>query len=515
MAVNPAAGSSIARKPTIALSHLGCEKNRVDSEHMLGLLAKAGYTVGASEEHADYVIVNTCSFIQEAREESVRTLVELAEADKKIVITGCLAQHFQGELLEEIPEAVALVGTGDYSKIVNVIERAEAGERVKAVSAEPTYIADETVPRYRTTSEGVAYVRVAEGCDYKCAFCIIPHLRGKQRSRPIESIVAEAHQLAAQGVQEIILISQITTNYGVDIYGKPKLAELIRALGDVAVPWVRMHYAYPTGLTPAVIAAIQETPNALPYLDLPLQHSHPKMLKAMNRPWQGQVNDDIIKKLKAALPDATLRTTFIVGFPGESEEYFEHLRSFVERHQFDHVGVFTFSPEEGTAAFDLPDQVPQSVKEARRETIMLTQQENSFRQNQAQVGRTVSVLIEQENPSTGEFIGRSARFAPDVDGLVYVKGAEGASAASPQLGQLVDVCIEAADTYDLFGVVADDAIADDALSDSAFSDGASSDSASSDSALENLPQADAASQSDSHTQSSAHIGVVPTIAAPT
>jgi ribosomal protein S12 methylthiotransferase len=436
----------MGRKPTIALSHLGCEKNRVDSEHMLGLLVKAGYGVDANEEQADYVIVNTCSFIQEAREESVRTLVELAEANKKIVITGCLAQHFQDELLEEIPEAVALVGTGDYNKIVNVIERAEAGERVKAVSAEPTYIADETVPRYRTTSEGVAYVRVAEGCDYKCAFCIIPHLRGVQRSRPIESIVAEAHQLADQGVQELILISQITTNYGVDIYGKPKLAELIRALGEVDVPWVRMHYAYPTGLTPAVIQAIQDTPNALPYLDLPLQHSHPDVLRSMNRPWQGQVNDEIIQNLKAALPEAVLRTTFIVGFPGETQAHFEHLQAFIERHEFDHVGVFTFSREEGTAAYDLPNQIEQPVKNARREALMLAQQDISFRRNQTQVGHIVDVLIEQENPSTGELIGRSARFAPDVDGLVYAKG-------QAALGQLVSVAIEAADSYDLFGSV--------------------------------------------------------------
>ncbi len=436
----------MGQKPTIAVSHLGCEKNRVDSEHMLGLLAEAGYGIGANEELADYVIVNTCSFIESAREESVRTLIELAEADKKIVITGCLAQHFQGELLAEIPEAVALVGTGDYHKIVDVIERAEAGERVKEVSAEPTYIADETVPRYRTTSEGVAYVRVAEGCDYKCAFCIIPHLRGKQRSRPIESIVAEAHQLAAQGVQEIILISQITTNYGVDIYGKPKLAELLRALGEVDVPWVRMHYAYPTGLTPAVISAIQDTPNALSYLDLPLQHSHPEVLRAMNRPWQGQVNDQIIQNLKASLPEAVLRTTFIVGFPGETDEHFEHLRAFVQRHQFDHVGVFTFSPEEGTAAYDLPNQIEQSVKEARRDALMIAQQEISFRRNQTQIGRVVDVLIEQENPSTGELIGRSARFAPDVDGLVYIKG-------QAALGQLVPVTIESADAYDLFGAV--------------------------------------------------------------
>jgi len=267
----------MGEKPTIAISHLGCEKNRIDTEHMLGLLVEAGYGVDSNEELADYVIVNTCSFIEAAREESVRTLVELAEANKKIVITGCMAQHFQEQLLEELPEAVAVVGTGDYHKIVDVIARVEQGDRVKEISPEPTYIADETTPRYRTTTEGVAYVRIAEGCDYRCAFCIIPQLRGNQRSRTIESIVAEAEQLVSQGVQEIILISQITTNYGIDIYGKPKLAELLRALGKVDVPWIRMHYAYPTGLTPDVITAIRETPNVLPYLDLPLPHSHPEI----------------------------------------------------------------------------------------------------------------------------------------------------------------------------------------------------------------------------------------------
>lgn len=433
-------------KPTVAVAHLGCEKNRVDTEHMLGLLVQSGYSVDSNEELADYVIVNTCSFIEEARTESVRTLVSLAEADKKIVITGCLAQHFQDELLSEIPEAVALVGTGDYHRIVEVIERAEAGERVKMVSAEPTYIADELVPRYRTTTEGVAYLRVAEGCNYRCAFCIIPHLRGNQRSRSIESIVAEAHQLAAEGVKEIVLISQITTNYGADLYGKPQLAELLRALGQVDVPWIRMHYAYPTGLTPEVIAAIQETPNVLPYLDLPLQHSHPEMLKAMNRPWQGRVNDQIIERIKAALPDAVLRTTFIVGFPGETEEHFQHLLAFVNRHQFDHVGVFTFSAEAGTPAYDLPNPVPQAVMDQRREQLMLAQQPLSYRANQAQIGQVVDVLIEQENSGTGAKIGRSSRFAPDVDGLVYVQG-------DAALGQIVPVEIQAADTYDLFGTV--------------------------------------------------------------
>lgn len=437
----------MSNKPTIAVSHLGCEKNRIDTEHMLGLLVQAGYQVDSNEELADYVIVNTCSFIQSAREESVRTLVELAEANKKIVITGCMAQHFQSELLEELPEAVALVGTGDYHKIVDVIQRAETGERVKEVSSEPTYIADETTPRYRTTTEGVAYLRVAEGCDYRCAFCIIPHLRGNQRSRTIESIVAEAEQLAAEGVQELILISQITTNYGLDIYGEPKLAELLHALGNVDVPWIRMHYAYPTGLTPKVIDAIRETPNVLPYLDLPLQHSHPEVLRAMNRPWQGRVNDGIIDRIKSAIPNAVLRTTLIVGFPGETDEHFEHLLRFVERHEFDHVGVFTFSAEEGTPAYDLPNQIPQSVMDDRRDAIMQLQQSISFKKNQAEVGKVVDVLIEQENPETGELVGRSARYSPEVDGLVYIQG-------EARLGSLVPVAIDTADVYDLYGHVA-------------------------------------------------------------
>lgn len=436
----------MGNKPTIAISHLGCEKNRIDTEHMLGLLVNAGYSVDTNEELADYVIVNTCSFIQAAREESVRTLVELAEADKKIVITGCMAQHFQDQLLEELPEAVAVVGTGDYHKIVDVIGRVEDGERVKLVSPEPTYIADETTPRYRTTTEGVAYLRVAEGCDYRCAFCIIPHLRGNQRSRSIESIVAEAEQLASQGVQEIILISQITTNYGVDLYGEPRLAQLLHALGKVNVPWIRMHYAYPTGLTPKVIEAIRATPNVLPYLDLPLQHSHPEILRAMNRPWQGQVNDSIIERIKTALPDAVLRTTFIVGFPGETDTHFAHLMDFVERHEFDHVGVFTFSPEEETPAYKLPNQISQEIMDTRRDALMELQQPISWKKNQAEVGKVADILIEQENPENGQLIGRSARFSPEVDGLVYVEGEAG-------LGSIVPVRITQADPYDLYGQV--------------------------------------------------------------
>jgi ribosomal protein S12 methylthiotransferase len=258
--------------------------------------------------------------------------------------------------------------------------------------------------------------------------------------------VAEAEQLAAQGVKEIILISQITTNYGLDIYGKPKLAELLRALGKVDIPWIRMHYAYPTGLTKEVIAAIQETPNVLPYLDLPLQHSHPEILRAMNRPWQGRVNDGIIEQLKTALPQAVLRTTFIVGFPGETEAQFQHLLEFTQRHEFDHVGVFTFSPEEGTPAYNLPNQVPSEVMADRRDRLMALQQPISLNKNQQEIGKTVDVLIEQENPESGELIGRSGRFAPEVDGQVYVKGAA-------RLGTIVPVTIYSADAYDLYGQV--------------------------------------------------------------
>ena len=436
----------MGNKPTIAISHLGCEKNRIDSEHMLGLLAEQGYGIDANEELADYVIVNTCSFIQEAREESVRTLVELAEANKKIIISGCLAQHFQEQLLDELPEAVALVGTGDYQKIVDVIQRVETGERVTEVSHDPIFVADETTPRYRTTNEAVAYLRVAEGCDYRCAFCIIPYLRGNQRSRSMESIVTEAKQLADQGVQEIILISQITTNYGLDLYGEPKLDELLRALGKVDVPWIRIHYAYPTGLTPKVIAAIQETPNILPYLDLPLQHSHPTILKAMNRPWQGQVNDKIIEQLKNAIPDAILRTTFIVGFPGETDEHFEHLINFTQRHEFDHVGVFTFSPEEETPAYQMANQVPTEIAQQRRNDLMEIQQPIAAKKNQGCLGQIVDVLIEQENPRTQNYIGRSIRFAPEVDGVVYVKG-------EAQLNSIMTVKITDTDVYDLYGKI--------------------------------------------------------------
>jgi ribosomal protein S12 methylthiotransferase len=393
--------------------------------------------------------VNTCSFIQDARQESVRTLVELAEQGKQIIIAGCLAQHFQEDLLAALPEARAIVGTGDYQHIVSVLRRVEAGERVSQVSAVPTFLADDRLPRFRTTNDAVAYLKVAEGCDYRCAFCIIPKLRGDQRSRPIPSILAEAHALAAQGVKELILISQITTNYGLDLQGKPQLAALLRELGQVEIPWIRVHYAYPTGLTPEVLAAFREVPNVLPYLDLPLQHSHPDILRAMHRPWQAEGTEGVLARVREQLPEAVLRTTFIVGYPGETESHFQHLLDFVEQMRFDHVGVFTFSPEEGTPAADLPDPVPHALAMERRDRLMGLQQPIAAARNQACVGHIVDVLIEQVHPETGAMIGRSARFAPEVDGEVRVNPGSGGWLAAP--GQLVPVRLTAAHTYDLEG----------------------------------------------------------------
>jgi hypothetical protein len=272
----------------------------------------------------------------------------------------------------------------------------------------------------------------------------------------------EARQLAAQGVQELVLISQITTNYGLDLYGRPQLAELLRALGEVEIPWIRVHYAYPSGLTSEVLAAYREVPNVLPYLDLPLQHSHPDVLRAMNRPWQAGVTGGLLQRIRQELPDAVLRTTFIVGFPGETEEHFEHLLDFVAEQRFDHVGVFTFSPEEGTPAAELADPVPPNVASARKDRLMALQQPIAAARNAAWVGRIVDVLIEQENPSTGEMLGRCARFAPEVDGEVRVMPGEGGLCAAP--GTLVPVRITTADTYDLIGeVVGVKAMVGDAL----------------------------------------------------
>ncbi len=431
----------------MAFVHLGCEKNLVDTEHMMGLLDQGGYLVSSNPSDASLVVVNTCSFIQEAREESVRALIGLAEDGKEIIIAGCLAQHFQEELLQSIPEAKAIVGTGDYQHILNVLKRIEQGEIVNQVSKIPKFVGDEKLPRYRTNAQAVAYVKVAEGCDYSCAFCIIPKLRGKQRSRTIESIVLEAKNLAEQGVKELILISQITTNYGLDIYGRPCLGELLKALGDVDIPWIRVHYAYPTGLTPNVITAFRDIPNIVPYFDLPLQHSHPEILRSMNRPWQANLNTNLLNRIRDQIPDAIFRTSLIVGFPGETESHFEHLVSFVKKEEFDHIGVFTFSSEAGTKAANLDNQIPFSIAQARKDKIISIQQPIAAIRNQSWVGRTADVLIESRDDDNREILGRCFRFSPEVDGTVRILLTPENHYLSP--GMMIPGLITGSELYDL------------------------------------------------------------------
>ena len=435
----------------VAFSHVGCEKNLVDTEHMQGLLDKEGYEVGNDMEDANVVVVNTCSFIETAREESIRKIIEFTDQGKEVIVAGCMAQHFKEELLKEMPEIKGLVGTGDYQKIAKVINRVEKGEIVNEVSKIPEFIADEKIPRFVDKNKFVAYLRIAEGCDYKCAFCIIPKLRGPQRSRDIESIVSEAKNLAAQGIQEIILISQITTNYGQDIYGKPSLARLLKELSKVSVPWIRIHYAYPTGLTDEVIKAFKDSNNIVPYFDLPLQHSHPDVLKSMNRPWQASLNESILSQIREQIPSAVLRTSLIVGFPGENQKHFQHLLDFLHRHEFDHVGVFIFSPEEGTSAFDLPNRVPSEVADARKDNIISIQQNISKKKNQLYVGTTVKVLVEKISENK-ELIGRSYNFAPEIDGnvILSIKNNED---EKNYIGKFVEANICFADEYDLYGEV--------------------------------------------------------------
>lgn len=435
--------------PQVAFVHLGCEKNRVDTEHMMGLAQQAGFCVVPEEQHAhaEFVVVNTCSFIAAAREQGVRVLCELEAQGKKTVITGCMAQHFKDELMKEIPTAMALVGTGDYASIVDVLKRAAQGERVTRISDTPTYVADENVPRMRTSNTAVGWLRVAEGCDCNCAFCIIPNLRGKQRSRPMESIVAEAQRMAAEGVQEIILISQNTTNYGFDLYDEPMLPELLKRLSQVDVPWIRVHYCYPTGISAEFLDAMASSPKILPYFDIPLQHSHSDILKAMYRPWQEKFSRGILRSIRDKFPEATIRSTFIVGFPGEKTQHFEHMLEFVKEGLLDHVGVFTYSDEEEAAAHAFKGKVGKAVAEKRRDAIMSAQQAVSRARNAQWVGREVDVLIEAvSQDDAAAFVGRSARFAPEVDGVVYVKG-------KTAIGKIARVRITDSDIYDLHGEV--------------------------------------------------------------
>lgn len=438
------------RNPKIGVVSLGCPKNATDTEVMLGLLNEAGFEVTFDNDDAPMVLVNTCSFIGDARKESVRTLVELADQGKELIIAGCLAQHFKEELLTEIPEARAVVGTGDITKIVDVIKRcaADSSLRVVEVSDIPNNYDDEVLPRMQTGVGASAYLKIAEGCDHRCTFCIIPQLRGDFRSRTIESLVKEARILVAGGVKEIILVSQDSTYYGLDIYGKMALSELLRKLSEIEeLDWIRIMYCYPTETNRELLATIASLPKVVKYVDIPLQHSHPDVLSAMARPRHPEKTMDLIREM---VPGVKIRSTFIVGFPGETDEQFEHLVAFIKKYRFDRLGVFTYSRQMEVPSGSMDNQITEKVKKARRNTIMKLQHAISTELNANMVGQEIDVLIESYDDSKKLFTGRSQWDAPGIDNLVYVR--ESLTGETVYMGEVNKVLVEEAKPYDLFGV---------------------------------------------------------------
>ncbi|MBY0546187.1 MAG: 30S ribosomal protein S12 methylthiotransferase RimO [Candidatus Obscuribacterales bacterium] len=436
------------RNPTFGVVSLGCPKNQTDTEVMLGLLKEAGFTLTFDNDDADICLINTCSFIEDARRESVRQIVELAEDGKELIIAGCMAQHFKDQLLEELPEARALVGTGDIHKIVEVAKAivADSSLRIVQVSAVPDDHIDEVQPRLATGVGVSAYLKIAEGCDHACTFCIIPMLRGKFRSRSIDSIVKEARMLVASGTRELILISQDTTYYGLDNYGHMALPELLEALHEIEdLEWIRIMYFYPTETNRKLLETIARLPKIVKYIDIPLQHSHPEILKSMARPLSPEKSVALIREI---LPEAAVRSTFIVGFPGETEEHFEHLLAFIQEQKFDRLGVFAYSKEKEVPSGSMPDQVPQKVKKARRNKIMEAQQSISLARNERLVGQRIKVMIESFDEQKGWYYGRSQWDAPQIDNTVYIE-AEGLDYNC--LGEFVEVEITSCKPYDLYG----------------------------------------------------------------
>jgi ribosomal protein S12 methylthiotransferase len=447
----------------VGLIALGCAKNRVDGEVMLGLLQRAGYEVAANPEEADTIIVHTCGFIDAAKEESIDTILEAAEwrkQGKHLVVTGCLVQRYAKDLLKEIPEIDALMGTADLDRIVEVCDTLPATPVASANRTstrrkpaeprvwlgEPPYLYDADTPRLLSTPSHYAYVKVAEGCSYRCAFCSIPSMRGDQRSRPIESIVQEGHHLAERGVKELILISQNTTAYGRDLYGKPQLPALLRALAQVeGIEWIRFLYAYPADVRDGVIAAMAEEPKVCKYLDMPLQHCDARVLKAMNRGGSRAELEELISKLRSRIPGLTLRTTFIVGFPGETAQEFRQLEAFVEGARFERLGVFTYSQEEGTPAAAMPGQIPARVKANRQHRLMTQQREISWAYNRSLIGQHLRVLVDGFSDAEQLWEGRYEGQAPEIDGVVYIQ------AADLRPGTFVQVEVTEATEYDLFG----------------------------------------------------------------
>ncbi len=458
----------------IGFVSLGCPKNLVDAEVMLGLVEQAGHDITADATQADVVVVNTCAFIDRAKQESIDTILEMAAlkkdgAGRRLVVTGCLAERYRDELKREIPEIDAVLGTGEVPRILDALSGAGAGAspmtfyrrdtpQVEAVREPPlqpqfgvdlpTYIYDAATPRRLTTPGHYAYVKIAEGCDYKCAFCIIPKMRGHYRSRPIDSIVAEARQLAARGVKELLLISQDTTFYGIDRKERGALARLLRELNAVdGLDWIRLLYLYPTTITDEVLDAIAECEKVCRYIDLPLQHASDAVLRRMRRPGTRASYETLLQRIRHRVPGVTLRTTFIVGFPGETEEDFDELVDFVRTVQFDHLGVFTYSHEEGTAAFEMADDVPDAMKESRRDTLMAVQQQLVAERQRRRVGDTARLIV--DGPSPDHELVIAARLegqAPDIDPLVYLTDCD---PAAFRAGDMIDGEIVGAHGYDL------------------------------------------------------------------
>ena len=435
------------RNPRIGVVSLGCPKNTTDTEVMLGLLNEAGFPVTFDIDEADMCLVNTCSFIGDARKESVRTLVELADQGKELIIAGCMAQHFKQELMDEIPEARALVGTGDIASIVDVVRSIanDSSLRVVQVSDVPNDYQDDVLPRMQTGMGASAYLKIAEGCDHRCTFCIIPMLRGDFRSRTIESLVKEARILVASGVREIILVSQDSTYYGLDIYKRMALPELLERLSEIEdLGWIRVMYAYPTEVNVELLKTMARLPKVVNYVDIPLQHSHPEILTAMARPLNP---GKAVERIRELVPDVRIRSTFIVGFPGETDEHFEHLAAFIKEHRFDRLGVFTYSRQEEVSSGHMENQIAEKVKKARRKKIMQIQHAIAEESNARLVGREIEVLIESYDEKKQLYCGRSQWDAPQIDNQVYVKDADG----SVTMGDFVRVLIDRAAPYDLFG----------------------------------------------------------------
>ena len=427
---------------------LGCAKNLVDTETMLGIMQARGIELTANPADADILIVNTCAFILSAKEESITTILNLAEYKagrcRSLIVAGCLGQLYKRELLDEMPEVDAIIGTGAWNRIMEAIAETLSGRRVILIG-EREIIYDAKTPRLRTTPPYTAYVKIAEGCNNRCSFCAIPLIRGRQISRPIEDIKAEVENLAAQGVKEINLIAQDTTAYGTDIYGKPKLVELLRELVKVDVHWIRILYAYPRRFSDELIDLIAAEPKICNYVDLPLQHASDKILKRMNRPDTRESIEALLKKIRAKIPGVVIRSTFIVGFPGETKEDFLKLKTFLQTQRFDKVGIFTYSREENTAAYDFPDQIPEEVMQERYHDLMSLQSLISQELNEILEGQELEVLIEGRDEEVSEVVaGRSYRDAPEVDGLVYIEN-DGRSKA----GDLVRVKVLAGFVYDI------------------------------------------------------------------